>query len=66
MDKFIINSLVIDNKEECAPRKVVMAFCEHCNKEIKGLLGTTDNRIIFLTDYNKKGYKPKPKQKREV
>lgn len=58
MDNFKINSLVIDVEEKHAPRKVVMSYCERLGKKIKGLLGTTDNAIIFLTDYNKKLYKP--------
>lgn len=61
MDKFKVGDMVIDNNEKCAPRKVVMYFCEHCKKEIKGLLGTTDNMIIALTEYNKGLYKAREK-----
>lgn len=58
MEKFTVNSLVVDINEEYPPRKVVMNYCEHCHKQIKGLLGTNDGVVIFLTEYNKKLYKP--------
>ena len=39
-------------QEGAAPRKVVLAPCKHCGEYV-GLLGTTDNTIIALTEWNK-------------
>jgi len=57
LEKFKVGSFVIDNDEKCAPREVVMSFCDYLKKDIKGLLGTTDGCVIFLTDYNKHLFK---------
>lgn len=57
MNNFTVGNFVVDNDELCAPRKIVMYFCEHCKKEIMGMLGTTDGVIIPITNYNEGLYK---------
>lgn len=56
MNNFKVGDTVIDVDEGCAPRKVVMYYCQHCKKKIVGLCGTTDKVTIPLTEYNERLY----------